>query len=72
MSNMTVGGRKLARILDRHGTSEREAAELLGCSRSALNRYLHEERPWPGAVLVRIQTVYGIAPAEFFREERKR
>lgn len=64
---MSVGNRRLAKRMKKEGLSERAAAELLGCSRSALNRYLHGERPWPSAVLVAIQRAYDIAPADFFK-----
>ncbi len=67
LGRMSKGTERLARMMERQGMSERDAAAILGCSRSALNRYLRGERAWPSRVLHQIQTVYGIEPAAFFK-----
>ena len=65
---MTKGTKKLARVLVHRGLTDREAAKLLGCSRSVIQRFRHGERVPKGELLFKIEKIFDVAAESFFEE----
>jgi len=65
---VTKGSQKLAQVIRHRRLTDREAAELLGCSRSVVQRFRHGERVPRAELLFKIQKIFDVKPESFFEE----
>ena len=57
---------RISELIEEKGLTLRELADAVGCSKSAMQRYISGERPIPTSVIAGLSEAFGVHPAYLF------
>lgn len=63
---MDITLNRIEKLVEETGATTRELAEVVGCSKSAIQRYLTGQREMPTSVVNGFATAFGVHPAYLF------